>query len=98
MSLQHTRRLAREALLVRKAFENWAVVVLAGALWKYLPLSRRELHVRSRGPGRLVVPLTRDAGTLYPVLEIFAYSVYESGWRLEDTPYVVDIGANIGAF
>ena len=31
-------------------------------------------------------------------MEIFAFSVYEAGWKLEDRPYSVDIGANVGAF
>ena len=92
------RRLARDLFLVRKAFDNWPVVALAGTLWKHLPLPRSELVVKSRRGARLTVPLTREAGALYPALEIFAFSVYEAGWKLEDRPYSVDIGANVGAF
>jgi FkbM family methyltransferase len=92
------RRLAGELRLIRAAFANWPVVALAGLLWKHLPLPRHELVVKSRGGARFAVPLFHDAGALYPALEIFAFSAYDIGWQLEDRPYVIDIGANVGAF
>jgi FkbM family methyltransferase len=91
-------RLARELKLLRKAFRNWLLVAVAGLLWKHLPLSRRELTVVTRGGTRIVVPLGSEAGALYPVLEVFAFSEYAHDWRLGDEPCVVDIGAHVGAF
>jgi FkbM family methyltransferase len=72
--------------------------VLSGLLWKFLPLPKHDVVVESRGGTRLVVPMARNAGALYPVLDIFAFSAYESSMRLGETPFVIDIGANIGAF
>jgi FkbM family methyltransferase len=47
---------------------------------------------------RIAVPLGGEAGALYPVLEIFAFSEYAYDWEFEDEPCVVDIGAHVGAF
>jgi FkbM family methyltransferase len=91
-------RLARELRLVRRAFRNWVRVAFAGALWRYLPLPRRDLVLESRNGTSFVAPLDRKAGALYPALEVFAFSAYDCEWDLGDSPFVVDIGAHIGAF
>jgi FkbM family methyltransferase len=87
-----------ELSLVRRAFRNWPVVALASVLWKYLPLPAHEIRLDSRSGARFVAPLGRDAGAVYPALDIFAFSAYDCDWTLEEAPYVIDIGANIGAF
>jgi FkbM family methyltransferase len=91
-------RLVRELNLVRKAFRNWPVVAFAGALWRYLPLPPRDIVIASRNGARLISPLDRKAGALYPALDIFAFSAYDCDWRLEEAPFVIDVGAHIGAF
>lgn len=96
--LERPRRVAHELRLVRRAFRNWPVVALTGALWKYLPLPRREVVIKSRKGARLVVPLAKGAGAVYPALEVFAFSDYDCGWQFEDAPHIIDIGANVGAF
>ncbi len=91
-------RLARELNLVRQAFRNWPVVAIAGALWRYLPLPRKEIVLESRNGARFIAPLDRKAGAIYPALDIFAFSAYECDWELEEAPFVIDVGAHIGAF
>jgi hypothetical protein len=91
-------RLARELRLLRRAFRNWLLVAVAGLLWRHVRLPRRDLTVVTRGGTRIVVALGNEAGALYPVLEVFAFSEYAHDWRLEDEPCVVDIGAHVGAF
>lgn len=96
--LKRPRRLVRELRLLRRAFENWLVVGITGALWKFVPLPPRELRVKSRRGAALVVPLARDAGALYTTLEVFAFLEYDAPWQLEERPHVIDVGANVGAF
>ena len=91
-------RLARELMLIRRAFRNWRTVAAAGLLWRHLPLPRRELTLVTRRGTRIVVPLGKAAGALYPPLEIFAFSEYAFDWELEEEPLLVDIGAHVGSF
>src|SRR6266511_1578770 len=98
LRLERPRRLARELKLVRKAFRNWPAVAVTGVLWRHLALPQHDIVLESRNGARFVVPLNRKAGALYPALDIFAFSAYEADWRLEDEPYVIDVGAHVGAF
>jgi len=93
-----SRRLVRELQLIRTAFRNWPVVAIAGLLWRHLPLPRHDLVLVTRDRTRFVVPLGRKAGALYPALEVFAFSTYAHDWRLEQSPFIIDIGAHVGAF
>ncbi len=96
--MSRSRRLARELQLVRMAFRNWPAVAVAGLAWRHVPLPRRDLVLVTRAGTRFVVPLGRRAGALYPALEMFAFSAYDHDWRLEEAPYVIDVGAHVGAF
>jgi len=92
------RRLLGQLELIRRAFANWRTVALFGLLWRHLPLPARELTLVTRRRTRLVVPLGRRAGALYPALEVFAFAQYAYDWDLGRAPQVVDIGAHVGAF
>lgn len=98
LRLERPLRLTRELKLVRNAFRNWPAVAVTGLLWRHLPLPRREIVLESRNGSRFVVPLDRKAGALYPPLDIFAFSAYHADWQLEDEPYIIDVGAHVGAF
>ena len=83
---------------LRTAFRNWAAIAVKGFLWKRFTLPRREIEVRSRGGTTLVAPLVPNVGALYGTVEVFALGQYEYDWELGPDPFVIDVGANIGAW
>jgi FkbM family methyltransferase len=87
-----------QVLAVRAAFRRYPVVIGLGLLWKHLPLPATEKVLETRRGTRLIVPLVRDAGALHAALEVFAFKAYANDWTLEEQPFVVDVGGNIGAF
>jgi FkbM family methyltransferase len=91
-------RLWREVLEIRKTIRNWRRVSIDAYLYKTLNLPDRDVTVRTRRGGSIRVPLRRNAGALYPVIDIIAARAYECDWKLEDQPLVIDIGAHVGSF
>jgi FkbM family methyltransferase len=87
-----------EVAQIRSAFSGWPGLVAKGFLWKHLGLPDREVEVTTRDGTRIVVPLVRNIGALYTAIDVFAFDAYEWDWELEEAPFVVDIGANIGAW
>jgi FkbM family methyltransferase len=87
----------RELKQLRSAFHNWRTLAIKGFLWKHLNLPRREIELQSRSGTTITAPLVRDVGALYTAVELFAMRVYEISWELDEEPFVVDIGANIGS-
>ncbi len=91
-------RLFRELLLVRGAIRNWLSVSVLAYLYKFLPLPERDITIATRAGSKLRVRLKRNAGALYPVLDVFAAEAYACNWEIESSPVVLDIGAHVGAF
>lgn len=91
-------RVVRELAKVRAAFREWPAIALDGFLWKHLSLPRREIEINSRAGIRITAPLVHKVGALYTAVEVFALGAYECNWELEEDPFVIDIGANIGAW
>jgi FkbM family methyltransferase len=91
-------RLLREFAQIRGAVRNWRTVGIAAYLYKWLSLPERDLTVETREGCKLRVPLTRNVGALYPVLEVFAQRVYDCEWEIEESPTVLDIGGHVGSF
>lgn len=94
---RHTRLLTQLAAM-RVGIRNWLTVGAAGYLYKFFPLPSLDINVVTKKGSILSLPLSRNAGALYPVIDGFAFGSYEYTWRLEDEPIVVDIGAHVGSF
>jgi FkbM family methyltransferase len=88
----------RRPARLRAAFENWLEIIVKGVLWKRLTLPRREIRIRSRGGTTITAPLVPNVGALYGAIEVFALDEYGRDWDLGPNPFVVDIGANVGAW
>jgi FkbM family methyltransferase len=91
-------RAVHELSEVKAAFRQWPSIAVKGFLWKHLDLPRRELQIQSRLGTRMVIPLVRNVGALYGAIEVFALAQYDYDWKLGRDPFVVDVGANVGAW
>jgi FkbM family methyltransferase len=91
-------RAVHDVAAMRTAFRGWPVIAAKGYLWKRFGFPAREITIRSRGGTRISAPLVQNVGALYTALDVFAFGAYENDWELEDEPFIVDIGANIGAW
>ena len=87
-----------QVLQLRTAFRDWPKALVAGLAWKRLPLPATTMVLHTRGGTRVAAPLRRDAGSLYTAFEVFAFGSYERVGALDDGAFVVDVGANLGAF
>lgn len=84
---------------IRAAFRGWLRLIAIAIAYKWLPLKGRDLAVKTREAGPLVVPMRRNAGALYTVFEVFAFESWgEALDSLPPAPRILDIGANVGSF
>jgi FkbM family methyltransferase len=98
LSVVHPPGRGEQVRAIREAFRDWPRAVVLGTLWKVLPLPSRETVLHTRAGTRVACPLRPGAGSLYTALEVFAFGAYEQLGEVDDVQFVVDVGANLGAF